>query len=81
MSLPAQTADLMPSGLIAPDGTYVSTVTAPAELTIATINRNDPTYDIPLNHARPWRTTARKGAIYRTRRITNDPRSTNHTCI
>lgn len=81
MSLPAQTGDLMPSGLIAPDGTYISTVTAPAELTIATIDRNDPAYDIPLNHARPWRTTARKGAIYRTRRITNDPRSTNHTCI
>jgi predicted amidohydrolase len=80
MSLPAQTADLMPSGLIGPDGAYVSTVSAPAELTIATIDRDDPAYDVPLNHARPWRTAARKGAIYRTRRITDDPRSTNHTC-
>lgn len=80
MSLPAQTADLMPSGVIAPDGTYVSTVTAPAELTIATIDRNDPAYDLPLTKARPWRTTARKGDIYRTRRVTNDPRSTNRTC-
>jgi predicted amidohydrolase len=80
MSLPAQTADLMPSGLIGPDGIYVSTVTAPAELTIATIDRDDPAYEIPLSHARPWRTTARKADIYRTRRVVDDPRSTNHTC-
>jgi predicted amidohydrolase len=79
MSLPAQTADLMPSGVIAPDGTYVSTVTAPAELTIATIDRDDPAYAGPLTQARPWRTTARKGDIYAARRITGDPRSTNHT--
>jgi predicted amidohydrolase len=79
MSLPAQTADLMPSGLIGPDGTYVATVTAPAELTIATIDRDDPTYEIPLTKLRPWRTLARKGAIYTARRVTGDPRSTNHT--
>jgi predicted amidohydrolase len=79
MSLPAQTADLMPSGLIGPDGTYVATVTAPAELTIATIDRDDPAYEIPLTKLRPWRTLARKGDIYTTRRITGDPRSTNHT--
>ncbi|WBQ05420.1 carbon-nitrogen hydrolase family protein [Kribbella sp. CA-293567] len=79
MSLPAQTADLMPSGLIAPDGTYVSTVTAPAELTIATIDRDDPAYAVALTQARPWRTTARKGDLYAARRVTGDPRSTNHT--
>jgi predicted amidohydrolase len=79
MSLPAQTADLMPSGLIAPDGTYVATVTTPAELTIATIDRDDPAYEIPLTKLRPWRTLARKGDIYTTRRVTDDARSTNHT--
>ncbi|WP_328331638.1 carbon-nitrogen hydrolase family protein [Kribbella sp. NBC_00382] len=79
MSLPAQTADLMPSGVIAPDGTYVSTVTAPAELTIATLDRDDPAYQTPLTKLRPWRTLARKGDIYTTRRVTGDPRSTNHT--
>ncbi|GAA0935776.1 carbon-nitrogen hydrolase family protein [Kribbella koreensis] len=79
MSLPAQTADLMPSGLIAPDGTYVATVTPPAELTIATIDRDDPTYEIPLTKLRPWRALARKGDIYSARRVVGDPRSTNHT--
>ncbi|MEV8377398.1 carbon-nitrogen hydrolase family protein [Kribbella sp. NPDC056861] len=79
MSLPAQTADLMPSGLIAPDGTYVATVTAPEELTIATIDRDDPAYATALTKARPWRKTATKGDIYAARRITGDPRSTNHT--
>jgi predicted amidohydrolase len=79
MSLPAQTADLMPSGVIAPDGTYVSTVTAPANLTVATIDRDDPAYQIPLTRLRPWRTLARKGDIFAARRVTDDPRSTNHT--
>ncbi|MEU4196736.1 carbon-nitrogen hydrolase family protein [Kribbella sp. NPDC026611] len=80
MSLPAQTADLMPSGLITPTGTYTSQVTGPAGLTIATIDREDPTFTVPLTQARPWRATARKGTIYRTRAV-QDPRSRDHTTV
>lgn len=79
MSLPAQTTHLMPSGVIAPNGTYQATVAPSTPLALTTINRTDPTYDLPLNKARPWRRTALKQTIYTTRRVT-DPRSTNHTC-
>ncbi|TCO46123.1 putative amidohydrolase [Kribbella antiqua] len=78
MSLPAQTRDLMPSGLITPNGTYATQVTGKSELAIATLDRDDPDLTIPLQHARPWRTTALKGDIYRTRAVT-DPRSQNRT--
>ncbi|MEV5960764.1 carbon-nitrogen hydrolase family protein [Kribbella sp. NPDC051952] len=80
MSLPAQTLDLAPSGLITPAGTYAAQVTGQAELTVITIDREDPTLTVPLTHARPWRTTALKGDIYRTRAVT-DPRSTNRTVL
>ncbi|MGW1343565.1 carbon-nitrogen hydrolase family protein [Kribbella sp. NPDC002412] len=78
MSLPAQTVDLMTSGLIAPDGTYASQLAGKSELTVATIDRDDPALQVPLAHARPWRAAARKGAIYRTRAVT-DPRSVDRT--
>jgi predicted amidohydrolase len=79
MSLPAQTHHLMPSGLISPTGTYAALVSA-ADLVIADLNRDDPALHIPLHLARPWRTTALKGDLYRTRRVT-DPRSTNRTTV
>jgi len=69
----------MVSGVIAPDGTYQATVIPAADLTLTTIERDTPAYDIPLTKARPWRTTALKAAIYEARRPTTD-RSTNHTC-
>jgi predicted amidohydrolase len=79
MSLPAQTHHLMPSGLISPTGTYAALVSA-ADLVIADLNRDDPALHIPLHLARPWRTTALKGDLYRTRRVA-DPRSTNRTTV
>jgi predicted amidohydrolase len=80
MSLPAQTVDLMPSGLIAPDGTYASQLAGKSELTITTIDRDDPALRIPLAHARPWRAAALRGEIYRTRSVT-DPRSRDRTTL
>ncbi|WP_433164057.1 carbon-nitrogen hydrolase family protein [Kribbella sp. CA-247076] len=78
MSLPAQTVDLMPSGLIAPDGTYASQLAGKSELAITTIDRDDPALKVPLTHARPWRATAVKGGIYRSRAVV-DPRSRDRT--
>lgn len=80
MSLPAQTVDLMPSGLITPAGTYAAQVNGQADLTVITIDRDDPDLAVPLTHARPWRASARKGAIYRNRAVT-DPRSTDRTVL
>jgi predicted amidohydrolase len=79
MSLPAQTNHLMPSGLISPNGTYAALISG-TDLVIADLNRDDPDLHVPLHLARPWRSTALKGDIYRTRRVT-DPRSTNRTTI
>jgi len=80
MSLPAQTVDLMPSGMITPAGTYTTQVVGTSELAFAHVDRDDPTVAGPLNHARPWRAAATKGDIYRSRAVT-DPRSTNRTAL
>jgi predicted amidohydrolase len=79
LSVPVQTAHLMSSALITPNGTYSAQSTS-SDLTIATLDRDAAEFDIPLTKARPWRATARKGTIYDSRRAPNDPRSTNHTC-
>jgi predicted amidohydrolase len=80
MSLPTQTLDLMPSGVITPAGIYAAQVTGQAQLAVLTLDRDDPALTVPLTHARPWRTAALKGEIYRTRAV-SDPRSTNRTAI
>jgi hypothetical protein len=38
-------------------------------IALATLDRNAPEFDIPLTKARPWRAIARKGDIYRARRV------------
>jgi hypothetical protein len=49
-----------------------------SEVTVATLDRHDPRYDIPLKKARPWRAKARHGEIYR-EKIVNHPRSGNRS--
>jgi predicted amidohydrolase len=80
MSLPGQTIDLMPSGLINPAGIYTTQVLGTSELAFATIDRDDQTVAGPLKGARPWRAAATKGDIYRARAVT-DPRSANRTAL
>ncbi|PDS99866.1 carbon-nitrogen hydrolase family protein [Rhizobium sp. S9] len=73
---PVQKAHKGPAGVIGPDGGWATrcVATAEPELTIATLDRNDPEYDIPLQKARPWRAKARRGGIYREKMV-DDPRS------
>lgn len=75
---PVQKAHKGPAGIIGPDGEWVTECAASAEpgLAMATLDRNDPTYDIPLQKARPWRSKARQGEIYR-EKMADDPRSGN----
>lgn len=80
MSLPAQTVDLMPSGLITPTGTYAAQLSGNSGLAVTTLDRDDPALTIPFQHARAWRATALKGDIYRTRAV-DDPRSRDHTML
>ncbi|MEV1013265.1 carbon-nitrogen hydrolase family protein [Micromonospora sp. NPDC049801] len=80
VSVPAQCSTAMPTGIIGPHGGWLARC-APdgtADLVCATLDRDAPELRIAVQHARPWRTTARDGAIYRQRRV-DDPRSHNRT--
>jgi hypothetical protein len=79
MSLPSQTAHLMNSGLIGPDGAYLVQVSDGAELVIGELDREAPELNVALNLARPWRASAMEGEIYTSRRVT-DTRSADRTC-
>lgn len=77
---PAQKAAEGPAGIIGPDGRIIAYCPAAAEagIAVATLDRSDPHYDVPLNKARPWRAKAREGEIYRERMV-DDPRSRDRT--
>jgi predicted amidohydrolase len=77
---PAQKAPMGPAGIIGPDGEWTARCSElpESEVTVATLDRHDPRYDIPLKKARPWRAKARHGEIYR-EKIVNHPRSGNRS--
>jgi predicted amidohydrolase len=80
LSVPAQSANLMPSAIIGPDGSQLASVDAPEQLAVVTLDRAAPEFHIALDLARPWRAEANQGDIYRNRRV-DDPRSADRTCI
>lgn len=75
LSVPAQSAHLMPSGLIGPDGDHLA---AGADVVVAALDRTE--FAFALDAARPWRARANAGEIYRQRRV-EDPRSRDRTCV
>jgi predicted amidohydrolase len=80
LSVPEQSADLMRSAIIGPDGAHLVSIDPTAELAAVTLDRDAPEFHIALDLARPWRTEANKGHIYRSRRV-EDPRSADRTCV
>lgn len=80
MSTPAQTAHLMNSELIAPNGDILVRVAEGSELIVGDLDRDDPRLHIALNAARPWRSLAREGAVYRDRRV-EDRRSSDRSSV
>jgi hypothetical protein len=80
LSVPAQTAGLMASGLLGPDGSCLASVQADTEMVVADMDRDASELHLALNLARPWRARARQGDIYRARRV-DDPRSTDHRSL
>jgi hypothetical protein len=80
LSVPAQSAGLMSSAIIGPDGSELTTVAGPEQLAIAVLDRDAPEFHIALDLARPWRAAADQGDIYRSRRV-EDPRSGDRTLI
>jgi Predicted amidohydrolase len=63
----SQEADKGAAGIIGPDGRWCARVDEGlgTGLVLGPLDRLDPTYDIALNKARPWRARARQGDIYR----------------
>lgn len=70
----------MPAGVIGPHGAWLARCATDGSTDIAwvTLDRDAPPLRIALHAARPWRTTARDGAIYQRRRV-DDPRSRDRT--
>ncbi|MBB4186741.1 carbon-nitrogen hydrolase family protein [Sinorhizobium terangae] len=77
---PAQKAHKGVGGMIGPDGQWINRCSQSLEpsLAIATLDRADPAYEVPLQKARPWRARARQGEIYREKMV-NDLRSLNRS--
>ncbi|KEQ08967.1 carbon-nitrogen hydrolase family protein [Pseudorhizobium pelagicum] len=77
---PAQKAAKGPAGIIGPDGSWVSRSPDVPDnsYALAVIDRNDPSFDIPLQKARPWRARAREGQIYRDKMV-SDARSSSRS--
>lgn len=78
MALPSQTAHLMNSGIIGPDGRYLAHLDGGEGLVYADLNRSD--FEVWFERARPWRKSALDGEIYRSRKV-DDPRSADRTCL
>ncbi|MGW7686597.1 carbon-nitrogen hydrolase family protein [Kribbella sp. NPDC054772] len=78
MALPEQTAHLMNSGVIGPDGRYLAQLDGGEGLVYADLTRAD--FEVWFERARPWRKSALDGEIYRSRRV-DDPRSADRTCL
>ncbi|MEU0213196.1 carbon-nitrogen hydrolase family protein [Streptomyces canus] len=78
MATPAQTTHLLNSELIGPEGTVLARADVATEMIIGELDPRAPEFDIALNKARPWRASARRGEIYRSRCV-SDPRSDDLT--
>lgn len=83
VAVPAHCSWAMPCGVIGPHGYRLASAATELQpgIVFADLDRDDPALDIALNKARPWRQTARAGALYQARRVDGDPRSTNHSEI
>ena len=80
LSTPAQCSAALPSGVIGPDGQYISRRSSDERpgLACGEIDREGPRYAIALTKARPWRAAARSGEIHKPRHV-DDIQSNNRT--
>jgi predicted amidohydrolase len=78
VSVPVQCSHELGSRLIAPNGEVQGTIPSTSGILVETLDAGDPRWNVALNRARPWRSLAREGGIYRGRYM-NDPRSFDRT--
>ena len=75
MSMPTQMSHVLYSRLIAPTGeVQASTTPSVSGIALGLLDESCSRWEIALHRAKPWRTEARAGAIYRQRYV-EDPRS------
>jgi predicted amidohydrolase len=75
VSVPTQLSHVLCSRLIAPTGEIQALATRTVSgLVVDRLDEDCPRWEIALHRAKPWRATARDGAIYRQRYV-RDPRS------
>ncbi|MFM6851292.1 MAG: carbon-nitrogen hydrolase family protein [Terrabacter sp.] len=72
LSVPAQATHLFHSGLVGPHGEVLAEAGGDPGLVVATLDRGDPALRGALDVARPWRTMARAGGIYRERQVEDE---------
>jgi predicted amidohydrolase len=77
-SVPAQCSHALGSRLVGPNGEVQGALPSTSGVLIETLDAGDARWDVALNRARPWRSLAREGGIYRERHA-NDPRSSDRT--
>ncbi|MBA4012646.1 MAG: carbon-nitrogen hydrolase family protein [Phenylobacterium sp.] len=77
-SVPAQCSAAAPSGLVGPDGRWISKALPDGRggLVIADLDRRSEPLRGALDYARPWRVRARMGDLHRAARVV-DPRSSD----
>lgn len=79
LATPTNPSTAVRSLLLGPDGNVLGRTEAGRASVITTvIDTKDARWEIPLRRARPWRTSARAGEIYRAQRV-EDPRSDDKT--
>ncbi len=80
LSIPALIGNRLSSGMIGPDGHYLSQPLANGApgLVCSAIDRADARFDVAIRKARPWRASARSGEIYAEKRV-DDVQSKNRT--
>jgi predicted amidohydrolase len=75
VSVPAQCSGRLSSRLIAPSGDLQAvTPSLASSVAVEILDINDPRWNIALNCARPWRSKAREGTVYR-QHLVDDLRS------
>jgi len=80
LSVPTDTAHLMSSALIGPNGQTINAIETKEGVVFAELDRSAPQFDLALNKARPWRESVASDPVCNTR-VMNDPRSINRAAL
>jgi predicted amidohydrolase len=80
-SVPAQYSEVVPSGVVAPDGQWYAQGTQDGRpgVVVADLDPTAPAAEVAVKYRRPWRRRARSGMY--TEHLVLDPRSRNKSVL